>query len=188
MSNKVDRHSRFLDLSKEIYGEKFAELTIETNFLEIQVNSMMERVLDSRQQQILRLRFGLDDGQPRTRKEIGNIFGLSIERIRQIEIKSLCKLRVLARCKKHRKLGELLEQLNRGSKKEKLTNKYTVPEMCQDCTLYYGEGWRCPVQKEPGWLYEKYGTCWSKRTDPKVDKKIAVDIERYIERYKGITI
>lgn len=181
MSNKVDRHSRFLDLLKEIYGEKFAELTIETNFLEIQVNSMMERVLDSRQQQILRLRFGLDDGQPRTRKEIGNIFGLSIERIRQIEIKSLCKLRVLAR-------RELLEQLNRGSKKEKLTNKYTVPEMCQDCTLYYGEGWRCPVQEEPGWLYEKYGTCWSKRTDPKVDKKIAVDIERYIERYKGITI
>ncbi len=171
MSNKVDRHSRFLDLLKEIYGEKFAELTIETNFLEIQVNSMMERVLDSRQQQILRLRFGLDDGQPRTRKEIGNIFGLSIERIRQIEIKSLCKLRRgLARCKKHR------------------TNKNTVPEMCQDCTLYYGEGWRCPVQKEPGWLYEKYGTCWSKRTDPKVDKKIAVDIERYIKRYKGITI
>jgi len=57
--------------------------------------------------------------------------------------------------------------------------RYAIPEMCEGCTLYKGKNWRCPVQEEPGWLYEKYGTCWSKRTDPAVDKQIIAAIEKY---------
>ena len=41
--------------------------------------------LDEREQQVIRLRFGLDDGQPRTLDQIGKLFGLSRERVRQIE-------------------------------------------------------------------------------------------------------
>ncbi|MGZ4558131.1 MAG: sigma factor-like helix-turn-helix DNA-binding protein, partial [Mycobacteriaceae bacterium] len=42
----------------------------------------------------IRLRYGLDDGQPRTLDQIGKIFGLSRERVRQIEREVMGKLRV----------------------------------------------------------------------------------------------
>jgi RNA polymerase nonessential primary-like sigma factor len=50
--------------------------------------------LDEREQQVIRLRYGLDDGQPRTLDQIGKIFGLSRERVRQIEREVMGKLRV----------------------------------------------------------------------------------------------
>ena len=43
--------------------------------------------------EILRLRFGLDDGDGRTLEDVGQVFGVTRERIRQIEAKALCKLR-----------------------------------------------------------------------------------------------
>ncbi len=49
--------------------------------------------LSPREQQVVRLRFGLDDGQIRTLEEVGREFGVTRERIRQIESKSLAKLR-----------------------------------------------------------------------------------------------
>ncbi|MCE5290370.1 MAG: sigma-70 family RNA polymerase sigma factor [Nocardiaceae bacterium] len=49
--------------------------------------------LDEREQQVIRLRFGLDDGQPRTLDQIGRLFGLSRERVRQIEREVMTKLR-----------------------------------------------------------------------------------------------
>ena len=49
--------------------------------------------LDEREQQVIRLRFGLDDGQPRTLDQIGRMFGLSRERVRQIEREVMGKLR-----------------------------------------------------------------------------------------------
>ena len=49
--------------------------------------------LDEREQQVIRLRFGLDDGQPRTLDQIGKLFGLSRERVRQIEREVMSKLR-----------------------------------------------------------------------------------------------
>ncbi|MCC6338757.1 MAG: RNA polymerase sigma factor RpoD [Acidimicrobiia bacterium] len=49
--------------------------------------------LSPREQQVVRLRFGLDDGQIRTLEEVGREFGVTRERIRQIETKSLAKLR-----------------------------------------------------------------------------------------------
>jgi len=49
--------------------------------------------LNEREQQVVRLRFGLDDGQARTLEEVGKEFGVTRERIRQIESKTLAKLR-----------------------------------------------------------------------------------------------
>ena len=49
--------------------------------------------LSDREQEVVRLRFGLEDGHPRTLEEVGRQFGVTRERIRQIEAKTLAKLR-----------------------------------------------------------------------------------------------
>jgi RNA polymerase nonessential primary-like sigma factor len=49
--------------------------------------------LEEREQNVIRLRYGLDDGQPRTLDQIGKRFGLSRERVRQIEREVMAKLR-----------------------------------------------------------------------------------------------
>jgi RNA polymerase primary sigma factor len=52
----------------------------------------MLETMEQREATILRMRFGLDDNQPRTLKEIGEILGLTRERVRQIETEALAKL------------------------------------------------------------------------------------------------
>jgi len=64
-----------------------------------QPNEVLES-LTPREQKVLRLRFGLDDGRTRTLEEVGQEFGVTRERIRQIEAKALRKLRHPSRSKK----------------------------------------------------------------------------------------
>ncbi|WP_299643486.1 RNA polymerase sigma factor RpoD [uncultured Chloroflexus sp.] len=58
--------------------------------------------LSERERRVLELRYGLADGQPRTLEEVGKAFGVTRERVRQIEVKALRKLR-------HPRLGKLLK-------------------------------------------------------------------------------
>ncbi len=58
--------------------------------------------LTERERRVLELRYGLSDGQPRTLEEVGRAFGVTRERVRQIEVKALRKLR-------HPRLGKLLK-------------------------------------------------------------------------------
>ena len=52
-------------------------------------------LLSYRERHVLRLRFGLDDGRPRTLEEVGQVFGVTRERIRQIESRTLAKLKAI---------------------------------------------------------------------------------------------
>ena len=73
------------------------------------MKKQLENVLDTltdREENVLRLRFGLDDGRTRTLEEVGKVFGVTRERIRQIEAKALRKLRHPSRSKQ---LKDLLE-------------------------------------------------------------------------------
>lgn len=64
-----------------------------------ELKKMLYEVLDSfklREKRVIELRYGLKDGHPRTLEEIGRVFGVTRERIRQIEAKALSKLRQLS--------------------------------------------------------------------------------------------
>ena len=69
--------------------------------LKEQINEVLETLTD-RERNVLRLRFGLDDGRSRTLEEVGKEFNVTRERIRQIEAKALRKLRHPSRSKKLR--------------------------------------------------------------------------------------
>ena len=60
--------------------------------LKEQINQVLS-TLTEREEQVLRLRFGLEDGRSRTLEEVGKKFNVTRERIRQIEAKALRKLR-----------------------------------------------------------------------------------------------
>ncbi|MCX4094867.1 sigma-70 family RNA polymerase sigma factor [Nocardia sp. alder85J] len=69
-----------------------AESAVIAGLMHRDVRSVLA-TLDEREQQVIRLRYGLDDGQPRTLDQIGKLFGLSRERVRQIEREVMAKLR-----------------------------------------------------------------------------------------------
>jgi RNA polymerase primary sigma factor len=72
-----------------------------SGMLRDQISSALDQ-LTERERKVLELRYGLSDGQPRTLEEVGKAFGVTRERVRQIEVKALRKLR-------HPRLGKLLK-------------------------------------------------------------------------------
>ena len=69
-----------------------AENVVIAGLLHSDIRSVLG-TLDEREQHVIRMRYGLDDGQPRTLDQIGRAFGLSRERVRQIEREVMVKLR-----------------------------------------------------------------------------------------------
>ena len=69
------------------------------SILREELNSVL-KTLSSREEKVLRYRYGLDDSSPKTLEEVGKIFNVTRERIRQIEVKALRKLRHPSRKKK----------------------------------------------------------------------------------------
>jgi len=75
------------------------------------LRDQMQRVLSTlsrREEKVIRLRFGLGDGMPRTLEEVGTIFKVTRERVRQIEAKALRKLRHPSRSRKLKGYGEMV--------------------------------------------------------------------------------
>ena len=70
--------------------------------------------LSEREQQVLLLRFGLHDGCPRTLEEVGQMFNVTRERVRQIEAKALRKLRHPTRSRRLRNFLELTFTQDKG--------------------------------------------------------------------------
>jgi RNA polymerase primary sigma factor len=87
----TDGESALGDLIEEKTVASPAEAAIKLNLKERM--AAMLKTLTSREEAIMRMRFGLDDGTERTLEEVGRIFTVTRERIRQIEAKALRKLR-----------------------------------------------------------------------------------------------
>ena len=69
-----------------------AESAVVDGFMHEDIDKVLD-TLDERERAVVRMRYGLDDGRPRTLDEIGRVFGISRERVRQIERDSMAKLR-----------------------------------------------------------------------------------------------
>jgi len=69
-----------------------------------QIEMILEK-LQPKERDVVRLRFGLDDGQQRTLEEVGAALGITRERVRQLELRAMRKLRLI---------GERIEDLRRS--------------------------------------------------------------------------
>ncbi len=83
--------SKLGDFIEDTAGEAPAA-SVTQDLLRADIMEVMA-TLSTRERDVLRLRFGLDDGRQRTLEEVGQLFGVTRERIRQIEAKALRKLR-----------------------------------------------------------------------------------------------
>ena len=70
-----------------------AEAMVVARFMSVDIANVLN-TLEEREGAVLRMRYGLEDGKPRTLDEIGRAFGISRERVRQIERDSMAKLRI----------------------------------------------------------------------------------------------
>ena len=95
-----EEDSRLGDFIQDTSGVSPAEAMIRVNLKE-QTASVL-RTLNPREERIIRMRFGLEDGSEHTLEEVGQNFQVTRERIRQIEVKALRKLRHPSRSRKLR--------------------------------------------------------------------------------------
>ena len=86
-----EEDSNLGDFIEDLQADAPAEIAARRMLNEAVLAALEE--LNEREQQVVRLRFGLEDGQSRTLEEVGREFGVTRERIRQIESKTLAKLR-----------------------------------------------------------------------------------------------
>ena len=87
----ADKYDFLLEYQVDPYEDTTFDYAVSSQFID-QLTQVLYTMTE-REETVLRLRFGLIDGQPKTLDEIGTKFGLTRERIRQIESKSFAKLR-----------------------------------------------------------------------------------------------
>lgn len=97
-----EEDSTLLDFVADTETLNPLEYTMNENFKE-EINGILEE-LNEKEEKVIRLRYGLYDGRSHTLEEVGNEFGLTRERIRQIESKALRKLRHPSRINRIKKL------------------------------------------------------------------------------------
>lgn len=121
--------------------------------------------LSPRERDVLMLRFGMDDGRQRTLEEVGTLFGVTRERIRQIEAKALRKLRHPNRSKRLREYVDVtatdtLEIDNRYLFKNKMGASYIpeISEIIQRIIKLF------PDETKSDVLYEKICACASQNS------------------------
>lgn len=95
MSVGADEENQLIDFIKD--NTPGPEELMASNQLREELEAIMEGRLSEREIRVLKLRFGLIDGKERTLEEVGRIFNVTRERIRQIEAKALRKLRIPCR-------------------------------------------------------------------------------------------
>jgi RNA polymerase sigma factor (sigma-70 family) len=94
IKDSVEEQSHASD-ADESDGEESPDDLLDQNTLPLIAGDIREVMaqLSPRERDVLRLRFGLDDGRQRTLEEVAKVYGVSRERIRQVEAKALRKLR-----------------------------------------------------------------------------------------------
>jgi len=110
IQNKIEQDHRVKELAKELDAKeetiwKEVEKTIITETLKGQIRKISPEYFTPREQKILSMRFGFDEGTPHTLEEVGREFGVTRERIHQVQQRALEKI------KEHKKVRETKEEV-----------------------------------------------------------------------------
>jgi len=144
--NDITRPLRLVDMIDYLDDGGLQDV-LDKPIVSMAIRRVME-VLKPRQREVLSLRFGLFDGRPHTLEEIGEQWGVTRERVRQIEATSFLRLRNPARAEG---LKRILVDVPLGAGDRELPK--LPPPICQHVDKCFGPRSRLRVEAEHDWYY-----------------------------------
>lgn len=87
----ADQDTTFQEITADT-GVEIPDISVQKQLMRQHVRNLLS-LLNPKERRIVRLRFGIEDGKPKSLSEVGNIFGLSKERVRQLESRALYRLK-----------------------------------------------------------------------------------------------